>query len=62
MKHLEVREKYSAARRIFNSLLISVFHLVMKHCVLCLIYDLNYLSHTLSKGTNLYLEYQPRRR
>ena len=36
MKHLEVRQKYSAARRIFNSF--SVFHLVMKHCVSCLIY------------------------
>ena len=30
MKHLEVRQKYSATRRIFNSLL--------KHCVSCLIY------------------------
>ena len=37
MKHLEVRQKYSAAHFIFNSLL-WVFHLVMKHCVLCLIY------------------------
>ena len=74
MKHLEVRQKYSAARRIFNSLLgvscnisnmrcsvsspdetprrelkirraaeyfltnFEVFHLVMKHCVECLIF------------------------
>ena len=36
MKHLEVRQKYSAARRI--STLFSVFHLVMKHCISCLIY------------------------
>ena len=36
MKHLEVRQKYSAARRI--STLFSVFHLVMEHCVSCLIY------------------------
>ena len=35
MKHLEVRQKYSAARRF--STLFSVFHLVMKHCILCLI-------------------------
>ena len=33
-KHLEVRQKYSAARRIFNPLC-SVFHLVMKHCLIC---------------------------
>ena len=32
-KHLEVRQKYSAARRI--STLFSVFHLVMKHCLIC---------------------------
>ena len=63
MKHLEVRQKYSAARHIFNSLLgvssgdetlhlmfdilhetwrrelrnFEVFHLMMKHCVKCLI-------------------------
>ena len=36
MKHLEVRQKYSATRRI--STLFSVFHLVMKHCVSCSIY------------------------
>ena len=36
MKHLEVRQKYSAARRI--STLFSVFHLVMKHCISRLIY------------------------
>ena len=36
MKHLEVRQKYSAARRI--STLFLVFHLVMKHCISCLIY------------------------
>ena len=36
MRHLEVRQKYSAARRIFT--LFSVFHLVMKHCISCLIY------------------------
>ena len=35
VKHLEVRQKYSAARRIFNSLL---GVLVMKHVVSCLIY------------------------
>ena len=35
----QVRQKYSAARRIFNSLL-SWFHLVIKHYVLCLIYHL----------------------
>ena len=40
MKHLEVRQKYSAARRT----LFSVFHLVMKHCVSCLIYYKKYLS------------------
>ena len=37
MKHPEVRQKFSATRRIFNSL----FHLVMKHCVSCLIYYIN---------------------
>ena len=37
MKHLEVRQKYSAARRISSELYIfSVFHLVMKHSVSCL--------------------------
>ena len=36
MKYLEVRQKYSAARRIFNSLL-SVSSLV-KHCISCLLY------------------------
>ena len=30
--------KKPAARRIFNSFLISVFHLVIKHCVSCFIY------------------------
>ena len=35
-KHLEVRQKYSATRRISTHF--SVFHLVMKHCVSCLIY------------------------
>ena len=40
MKHLEVRQKYSAARHI--STLFSVFHLVMKHCISCLIY---YMKH-----------------
>ena len=38
-KHLEVRQ--AAARRIFLTLF-SVFHLVMKHCVSCLIY---YIKH-----------------
>ena len=38
MKHLEVRQKYSAARRILNSLLgVSPD---MKHCISCLIYYL----------------------
>ena len=36
IKILEVRQKYSATRRIFNSLL-GVWY-VMKHCVSCLIY------------------------
>ena len=36
MKYLEVRQKYSAARRIFNSLL-SVSSLT-KHCISCLLY------------------------
>ena len=36
IKNLEVRQKYSATRRIFNSLL-GVWY-VMKHCVSCLIY------------------------
>ena len=49
MKHLEVRQKYSAARRIVNSLLgvssgdehcISCLIYYMKHCVSCLIYYL----------------------
>ena len=44
MKHLEVRQKYSAARRI--STLFSVFHLVMKHCVSCLIY---YISNNTNR-------------
>ena len=87
MKHLEVRQKYSTARHIFNSLLgvssgdetlhlmfdilrnmlvvpvhgsskfvkntplrvvfstlFSVFHLVMKHCVSCLIYYVNNIN------------------
>ena len=37
MKHLEVRQKYSATRPFFSTLF-SVFYLVMKHCVSCLIY------------------------
>ena len=46
MKHLEVRQKYSAARRIFNSLLgVSsgdetlhlMFDILLKHCSSCLI-------------------------
>ena len=41
MKHLEVRQKYSAARRT----LFSVFHLVMKHCVSCLIYYIKILHN-----------------
>ena len=39
-KHLAVHQKYSAVDRLFNSLLgvsSPVFHLVMKHCVSCLI-------------------------
>ena len=36
-KHLEFRQKYSAARRIFNSLL-AVYGNVMKHSLSCLIY------------------------
>ena len=36
MKHLKVHQKYSAAT-IFSPLF-SVFHLVMKHCISCLIY------------------------
>ena len=43
MKRLEVRQKYSAVRRIFNSLLSAVFHLVMKHCVSCLIYYIKFV-------------------
>ena len=40
MKHLAVHQKCSAVDRLFNSLLgvsSPVFHLVMKHCVSCLI-------------------------
>ena len=40
MNHLAVHQKYSAVDRLFNSLLgvsSPVFHLVMKHCVSCLI-------------------------
>ena len=40
MKHLAVHQKYSAVDHLFNSLLgvsSPVFHLVMKHCVSCLI-------------------------
>ena len=36
-KHLEVRQKYSATRRIFNSLLFLVFGNVVKHGISCLI-------------------------
>ena len=36
MKHFEVRQKYSLARRI--STLFSVFHLVTKHCLSRVIY------------------------
>jgi len=39
MKHHEVHQTYSAAR--LFSTLFSVFHLVMKHCVSCLIYYMN---------------------
>ena len=35
MKHLEVRQNYSAARRIFNCLL----SVLMKHRISCLIYS-----------------------
>ena len=47
MKHLEVRQKYSAARRISNSLL-SVLSgdETMKHCVSCLIYDIKKSAQT----------------
>ena len=50
MKHLEVRQKYSAARRIFNSLL--GFHLVMKHCISCLIY---YVQLRINLGSIRYM-------
>ena len=49
MKHLEVRQKYSAARRIFNS------HLVMKHCVLCLIYYLQNCNQSIPSENFLLL-------
>ena len=40
MKHLEVRQKYSAARRISNSILsVSCGDETMKHCVSCFMYD-----------------------
>ena len=45
MKHLEVRQKYSAFRVVFSTIL-SVFHLVMKHCVSCLIYYINNIQFT----------------
>ena len=44
MKHLEVRQKYSPARRIFNSLL-GVSSVVMKHCLSCLIYYMKHGEH-----------------
>ena len=39
MKHVEVRQ--NTLLRIVFSTLFSVFHLVMKHCISCLIYYLN---------------------
>ena len=36
MKHLEVRQ--NTPLRVVFSTLFSVFHLVMKHCISCLIY------------------------
>ena len=54
MKHLEVREKYVTARRIFNSLL-SVSS-VMKHCVSCLIYYLHFTRFLLLE---LYVAFKP---
>ena len=39
MKHLEVRQ--NTPLRVVFSTLFSVFHLVMKHCVSCLIYYVN---------------------
>ena len=50
MKHLEVCQKYSAAHRIFNSLLgVSSGDetLVMKHCISCLIYYFKIFKVTL---------------
>ena len=50
MKHLEVRQKYSAVRRIFNSLLgVSSGD---KHCISCLIYYINgrFLSVSMDLG------------
>ena len=44
MKHLEVRQKNTPLRVVFSTVF-SVFHLVMKHCVSCLIY---YFHHELS--------------
>ena len=40
MKHLEVRQK-------LFSTLFSVFHLVMKHCISCLIYYVSYRIYRL---------------
>ena len=41
MRHLENRQKYSAARVVFSTLF-SVFHLMMKHGVSCLIERFSY--------------------
>ena len=40
MKHLEVRHKCSATRRIFQLFSQCFITVVMKHCVSCLIYQL----------------------
>ena len=53
MKHLEVRQKYSAARRISNSILsVSSGDETMKHCVSLALYMTQKSQHRLNYQRN----------
>ena len=61
MKHLEVRQKYSAARRIFNALLSASSGDETLRLMLDILPEL-FTPHPFSRYILIYLEYQPRRR
>ena len=55
MKHLKVHQKYTPAS-IFSPLF-SVFHLVMKHCISCLIYYIKKSSHWPNRSIICYISF-----